>query len=135
MNAEEKTIISEELNVDLSRSRQPGLVANTSSAENQRKNLGKIEEEDEESQYIDEENIDWPARRLVFFQFIIANLFLNYDNGVIPSCLLLIEKDLQMGYGDIALLGSLVYFGLSCASLFVSVAFQKYNAKTLLGAS
>jgi len=32
-----------------------------------------------------------------------------------------------------ALMGSLVYFGLSVSSLFVSVIFQKYKASWILG--
>lgn len=95
----------------------------TLTLENQGKSLGKIVEEEDSEVETDDPNINWLARSAVFFQFVIANLFLNYDNGVIPACLLKIEKDLTMGYGEIALLGSLVYFGLSCSSLFVSVLF------------
>jgi sugar phosphate permease len=32
-----------------------------------------------------------------------------------------------------ALMGSIVYFGLSVSSLFVSATFQKYNASWILG--
>lgn len=32
-----------------------------------------------------------------------------------------------------ALMGSLVYFGLSVSSLFVSIIFQKFNASYVLG--
>lgn len=91
--------------------------------ENKQRSLGKIPEEEDSEVETDDPNINWFARSAVFFQFVIANLFLNYDNGVIPACLLKIEKDLYMGYAEIALLGSLVYFGLSCSSLFVSVLF------------
>ena len=58
---------------------------------------------------------------------------MNYDNGVIPACLLQIEKDLNLGYKEIALMGSLVYLGLSVSSLFVSLTFQRINASWVLG--
>jgi hypothetical protein len=81
--------------------------------------LERIVEESE----IDESGIDWAQRRRIFVLFILGNLFLNYDNGVIPACLLEIEKDLKLGYKEMAMMGSLVYFGLSVSSLFVSVIF------------
>jgi MFS family permease len=65
--------------------------------------------------------------------FVFGNLFLNYDTGVIPACLLQIERDLKLGYQEMAMMGSLVYFGLSVSSLFVSMIFQKYNANMILG--
>lgn len=64
---------------------------------------------------------------------MLGNLFLNYDNGVIPACLLQIERDLKLNYQAMALMGSIVYFGLSVSSLFVSVIFQKFNASWILG--
>jgi len=76
--------------------------------------------------------VNWGARWRIFLLFIFGNLFLNYDNGVIPACLLQIERDLQFGYRQMALLGSLVYFGLSVSSLFVSPIFQKFNANWIL---
>ncbi len=56
--------------------------------------LEKIEEETDQ----DDPNIDWSTRRKVFVLFVLGNLFLNYDTGVIPACLLQIEKDLKLGY-------------------------------------
>ena len=80
---------------------------------------------EEESEYggLDDPSIDWSTRRRVFLLFVLGNLFLNYDTGVIPACLLQIERDLKLGYQEMALMGSLVYFGLSVSSLFVSVIF------------
>jgi hypothetical protein len=45
---------------------------------------------EEESEFggIDDLSIDWSTRRRVFFLFVMGNLFLNYDTGVIPACLL-----------------------------------------------
>ena len=65
--------------------------------------------------------------------FIFGNLFLNYDTGVIPACLIQIERDLKLGYQEMALMGSIVYFGLSVSSVFVSIIFQKVNASKVLG--
>jgi MFS family permease len=99
-----------------------------------RLSLEKIEEESlaAENNY-DDPNIDWSQRRRIFVLFILGNLFLNYDNGVIPACLLQIERDLKLGYQEMALMGSIVYFGLSVSSLFVSIIFQKFSASWILG--
>jgi hypothetical protein len=45
---------------------------------------------EEESEYggLDDPSIDWSTRRRVFVLFVLGNLFLNYDTGVIPACLL-----------------------------------------------
>ena len=59
-----------------------------------RSGLERIEEESD----LDDPTIDWSLRRRIFLLFILGNLFLNYDTGVIPACLLQIEKDLQLGY-------------------------------------
>jgi len=55
--------------------------------------LEKIEEEDD----LDDTSINWSQRRRIFVLFVLGNLFLNYDNGVIPACLIQIEKDLKLG--------------------------------------
>ena len=73
------------------------------------------------------ENITMPShhRNIIFVMFLLSNLFLNYDTGVIPASLLEIVKEINLDYKEQALLGSLVYLGLSFASLFVH---QKYVA-------
>ena len=65
----------------------------------------------------------------IFLLFLLSNLLLNYDTGVIPASLLEIEKEINFDYKEQALLGSLVYLGLSTASLFVSPIISKYGAK------
>lgn len=63
--------------------------------------------------------------------FLIANILLNYDTGVIPVSLLHILKEIDLNFKEQALLGSLVYLGLSFASLFVSLLFSRFGpAKT-----
>jgi len=63
--------------------------------------------------------------------FLIANILLNYDTGVIPVSLLNILKEVDLNFKEQALLGSLVYLGLSFASLFVSLLFERFGpAKT-----
>jgi MFS family permease len=94
-----------------------------------KQSLEKIEEESE----LDDPSINWGQRRRIFVLFILGNLFLNYDNGVIPACLLQIEKDLKLGQSEMALMGSIVYFGLSVSSLLVSIIFQKFSASWILG--
>lgn len=68
------------------------------------------------------------ARRLRIFIFLLlANVFLNYDTGVIPASLLEIIKEVSLDYKEQALIGSLVYLGLSFASLFVTLFFNKWG--------
>ena len=72
-------------------------------------------------------NIPSHRRNLIFVIFLLSNLFLNYDTGVIPASLLEILKEIPLDYTEQALLGSLVYLGLSFSSLFVSIIFSKYG--------
>jgi len=52
---------------------------------------------------------------------------LNYDTGVIPASLIQITKEIQLDYSEQALIGSLVYLGLSFASLFVGLIFARFS--------
>ena len=65
-------------------------------------------------------------RYLIFTIFLISDLFLNFDTGVIPASLIEITKEIELDYSEQALLGSLVYLGLSFASIFVSLFFTKF---------
>lgn len=77
---------------------------------------------------IQEPNIPPPSRRnLIFMIFLLSDLFLNYDTGVIPASLIEISKEIKLDYSELALIGSLVYLGLSFASIFVSLIFSKYT--------
>jgi MFS family permease len=75
------------------------------------------------------EDDDIPSfhRICIFIFFLLSNLFLNYDTGVIPASLIEITKEITLDYSEQALIGSLVYLGLSCSSLFVSVIFSNYS--------
>ena len=75
----------------------------------------------------DESSIPSHRRIIIFVMFLLSNLFLNYDTGVIPASLLEIIKEVELDYKEQALLGSLVYLGLSFASLFVSLIFSKFG--------
>ena len=69
-----------------------------------------------------------PFRRdCIFIVFLLSNLFLNYDTGVIPASLIEITKEIHLDYSEQALIGSLVYLGLSFSSLFVSLIFSRYS--------
>jgi hypothetical protein len=76
-----------------------------------------------------EDQFDIPPnkRNKIFIIFLLSNLFLNYDTGVIPASLLEIIKEIKLDYKEQALLGSLVYLGLSTASLFTSLIFSKFS--------
>lgn len=73
------------------------------------------------------ENIHPDKRNRIFIFFLLANLFLNYDTGVIPASLIEINKEINLDFKEQALIGSLVYLGLSFASLFVSLIFNKWG--------
>ena len=66
-------------------------------------------------------------RNCIFIFFLLSNLFLNYDTGVIPASLIEITKEIRLDYLEQASIGSLVYLGLSFSSLFVTMFFQKYS--------
>ena len=76
-----------------------------------------------------EDQFDIPPnkRNMIFIIFLLSNFFLNYDTGVIPASLLEIIKEIKLDYKEQALLGSLVYLGLSTASLFTSLIFSKFS--------
>ena len=77
----------------------------------------------------EDKQFDIPSnkRNMIFAIFLLSNLFLNYDTGVIPASLLEIIKEIQLDYKEQALLGSLVYLGLSTASIFTSLIFTKFS--------
>ena len=66
-------------------------------------------------------------RNCIFAVFLLSNLFLNYDTGVIPASLIDITKEINLDYSEQALIGSLVYLGLSFSSIFVSLFFTKFS--------
>ena len=68
----------------------------------------------------------------IFLLFLLTNFFLNYDSGVIPASLLEITKEIALDYKEQALLGSLVYLGVSSASLYASPVISKYGAKKII---
>ena len=74
-----------------------------------------------------DEDIPSFHRNCIFIFFLLSNLFLNYDTGVIPASLIEITKEINFDYSEQALIGSLVYLGLSFASIFVSMIFQKFG--------
>ena len=74
-----------------------------------------------------DEDIPSFHRICIFIFFLLSNLFLNYDTGVIPASLIEITKEINLDYSEQALIGSLVYLGLSCSSLFISVIFSNYS--------
>lgn len=84
--------------------------------------VNNIDEEQDESN-----KLPYRLRVKIFVMFLLANGFLNYDTGVIPASLLTIEKEIHLTYKEQALIGSLVYLGLSFASLFVSLLFNKFG--------
>ena len=74
-----------------------------------------------------EDDIPSFHRNIIFAFFLLSNLFLNYDTGVIPASLIKITQEIKFNYSEQALIGSLVYLGLSFASLFVSMIFSKFG--------
>ena len=74
-----------------------------------------------------EDEIPSFRRNCIYAVFLLSNLFLNYDTGVIPASLIEITKEIHLDYSEQALIGSLVYLGLSFASIFVSLIFSKFG--------
>ena len=74
-----------------------------------------------------EDQIPNHRRTLIFNIFLISNLFLNYDTGVIPASLIQITKEIKLDYSEQALIGSLVYLGLSFSSIFVGLIFSRFS--------
>ena len=72
---------------------------------------------------------DIPAyrRNLIFSIFLLSDLFLNYDTGVIPASLIEITNEIDLDYSEQALIASLLYLGLSCSSFFVGFFFSKFS--------
>ena len=75
----------------------------------------------------DEVVIPPKKRNIIFNIFLLSDLFLNYDTGVIPASLIQITKEIDLDYSEQALIGSLVYLGLSFASVFVGFIFSKFS--------
>lgn len=73
------------------------------------KNLNIIEEKNIEYD-IKEEEVDKRVR--IYMLFLLMNVFLNYDTGVIPGALVQISEELDFNNEKIAYLGSFVYLGL-----------------------
>jgi len=80
----------------------------------------------------DEKKIDWSQRRRVFAIFVSLNIFMNADTGIIPCSLLQISEEMDLSFQQQAYLGSLVYVGLSSASLIVSPIYAKYSVKNVI---
>ena len=66
-------------------------------------------------------------RNIIFIFFLLSNLFLNYGTGVIPASLIEITKEINFDYSEQALIGALVYLGLSFASIFVGMIFSRFG--------
>ncbi len=75
----------------------------------------------------DEVVIPPKKRNFIFNIFLLSDLFLNYDTGVIPASLIQITKEIDLDYSEQALIGSLVYLGLSFSSVFVGFIFSKFS--------
>jgi hypothetical protein len=78
----------------LNNSQQFSSVDKRDEIQRRKSNLERIEEETD----MEDTTVNWPQRQRIFVLFILGNLFLNYDNGVIPACLIQIEKDLKLNY-------------------------------------
>jgi len=47
--------------------------------------------------------------KMIFALFLLANLFINYDGGVVPASLVQIENELHITYTEEAALGNILY--------------------------
>ena len=79
----------------------------------------------------DELLIPEDKRKFIFRLFLLSDLFLNYDTGVIPAALIQITKEINLDYSEQAMIGSLIYLGFSFASIFAGLIFSKYSPKNV----
>ena len=77
--------------------------------------------------FVQDKEIPPFRRNMIFAVFLLSDLFLNYDTGVIPASLIQITKEIKLDFSEQALIGSLVYLGLSFASIIVGFIFSKFT--------
>ncbi|CAI2361636.1 unnamed protein product [Moneuplotes crassus] len=79
---------------------------------------------------IQEEEVDLRVR--IYILFLLMNVFLNYDTGVIPGALVQISDELSFNSEQMAYLGSFVYLGLCAATFLGHYVFHTYQAKWVI---
>ena len=69
---------------------------------------------------------------ITFLYLIVANVWINFDHGVLPASAIQIQRDLDMSNKAFGGLGSIVFIGLTVGSIFATYLFQASNTKILL---
>ena len=69
---------------------------------------------------------------LMFMLQLAVNLIMNFDTGIIPAAEIKMEKDLQLNYERMALIGSLDYLGISLGSIVLPFYVNKLPIRILL---
>ena len=69
---------------------------------------------------------------ITFIYLIVANVWVNFDHGVLPAGAIQIQTDLDMSNKAFGGLGSIVFVGLTIGSIFATYLFQNSNTKILL---
>ena len=123
-----------ELNSDdkkINKSKNPNIYLNKNQNSNKELEIKNENNQNDKNKdsilFNQDDNIPSSRRNIIFAVFLLSDIFLNYDTGVIPASLIEITKEIELDYSEQALLGSLVYLGLSFASIFVSLIFTKYT--------
>ena len=91
----------------------------------------KKDNNDINSKIQEEPLITESKRKFIFKLFLLSDLFINYDSGVIPAALIQITKEINLDYSEQAMIGSLIYLGFSFASIFAGLIFSKYSPKNV----
>lgn len=73
------------------------------------------------------EQLSWLFKIIFFF-----NILIMVDSGAIPASLSAMETEMTLSFTEMGALGSLVYVGLTCSSLFAGSWLQKYTERNIL---
>jgi predicted MFS family arabinose efflux permease len=71
------------------------------------------------------------CRYVVFLVLLCINLFNNFDTGVLPAAAVLMQRDLNLNYKKMALIGSLDYLGIVVGSFVLPFVIRKVQIRWL----
>lgn len=73
-----------------------------------------------------------PIRWLIFIIFILTNILVNLDHGIIPSATGALKRDLKLNDSELGLFGSLVFVGNIIGSMISVSLINNFNRKHLI---
>lgn len=76
----------------------------------------------------------WSLQIMLVF-LLTCQMVVNMDHGALPASTLVIKRDLDLNNAQLGKLGSLVFAGLVCGSLFATIVFNNLSYKSVLAFS